>query len=538
MADEFDWKAPDYAAVFQRRIEALTRIRVEPKEIVGLKAFYRENPAQFISDWGCTQDPRLIERGLPALVPFLLFPKQVEWVDWILDRWRHQEPGITEKSRDAGMSWLAIALSCTLCLHYDDMAIGFGSRKEEYVDRIGSPKSLFHKARVFMSNLPSEFRGGWNLATDAPHLRINFPGTRSNISGEAGDNIGRGDRTAIYFVDEAAYLERPALIEASLSQTTNCRQDISSANGMANPFAQKRHSGKIKVFTLHWRDDPRKDEAWYAKQIADLDNPVVIAQEIDINYSASAEGVLIPSSWIQAAVDAHRKLDIKPTGQRIGALDVADEGKDLNAFCGRYGFLIEMIEEWSGKDSDTFYTAQRAFERCDHGDYRSFKYDADGLGAYIRGDARVINEGRKGRELPVIAFRGSAGVVDPEKEDVKGRKNENYFANCKAQSWWGLRTRFQKTYRAVKEGAVFDPDEIISIEPNTPNRQKLVMELSQPTYSLNTAGKILVDKAPDGTRSPNLADAVMIAFSRGEQAMVMTSEHVTAFASAFPKKRR
>jgi hypothetical protein len=32
--------------------------------------------------------------------------------------------------------------------------------------------------------------------------------------------------------------------------------------------------------------------------------------------------------------------------------------------------------------------------------------------------------------------------------------------------------------------------------------------------ALNTVGKVLVDKAPDGMRSPNLADAVMIAFER------------------------
>ena len=39
------------------------------------------------------------------------------------------------------------------------------------------------------------------------------------------------------------------------------------------------------------------------------------------------------------------------------------------------------------------------------------------------------------------------------------------------------------------------------------------MELSQPTYSINTAGKILIDKQPEGASSPNLADAVMIAFN-------------------------
>ena len=40
-----------------------------------------------------------------------------------------------------------------------------------------------------------------------------------------------------------------------------------------------------------------------------------------------------------------------------------------------------------------------------------------------------------------------------------------------------------------------------------------MIELSQPTYSQNSNGKILVDKKPDGARSPNKADSVMIAFA-------------------------
>ena len=277
----FDFKNPDYVSVFKRRNEKLAKIRKDPSMLPALRKFYRDNPAQFITDWGITYDPRTVDEDHPSFLPFILFPKQEEWVNWVVEKWKAKRPGLTEKSRDIGISWLAIATACTLCLHYDGLAIGFGSRKEEYVDKADLPRSLFFKARMFMANLPVEFRGGWNSSC-APHMRINFPGTGSYMGGEAGDNIGRGDRASIYFVDEAAFLERPQLVEASLSQTTNCRIDVSSANGMGNPFAQKRHGGKIDVFTIHWRDDPRKDDAWYAQQLQDLDS-VTVAQEIDID---------------------------------------------------------------------------------------------------------------------------------------------------------------------------------------------------------------------------------------------------------------
>ena len=528
----FDFKQPDYVEVFSWRLERLQRIRENPEAILpGLRSIYKNDPAQFIIDWGVTYDPRNIDRGLPALCPFLLFPKQEEWVHWFLDRWKNREPGLTDKSREMGISWLTVALACTMCMFYEGMSVGFGSRKEEYVDKIGDPKSLLYKARQFVQHVPKEFRGSWDPKKHAPHMRINFPDTQSIISGEAGDGIGRGDRTSFYVVDESAWLPRPELVEASLSQTTNCRIDISTPRGMNNPFAKKRFSGKVSVFSMHWRDDPRKDQAWYEKVCYDLDNPVVIAQEVDLDYAASMEGILIPAAWVQAAVDAHIVLGIEPTGVRKAGFDVADTGRDKNAICGRYGILIEYLESWSGKDDvdDIFGSVEKMFTLCDLMGYEFSDYDADGLGAGVRGDARVINERRtkeqKKRKIEFVPFWGSGAVVNPkadptlganiprDKEKKESRTNEDYFENYKAQSWWNLRIRFLKTYRAVVKGLPYNKDDIISISSAAPEYLKLKIELSQPTYSQTNAGKIIVDKSPDGMPSPNLADAVMMAFA-------------------------
>lgn len=518
----FDFKKPDYVEVFNWRIERLARIRENPSVLPGLFKFYQDDPAQFIIDWGTTLDPRNVERKLPTLTPFLLFPKQEEWVHWFIERWRKQEPGITDKSREMGMSWLTVALASTLCLFNEGVTAGFGSRKEEYVDKKGDPKSLLYKVRNFVSYLPREFRGSWNERKNAPHMRVEFPDTKSIITGEAGDGIGRGDRASFYIVDESAWLPRPELVEASLSQTTNCRHDISTPRGMNNPFARKRFGGKISVFSFHWRDDPRKDDAWYAKKCNDIDDPVVIAQEIDMDYSASMEGIIIPSAWVAAALDAHIKLGIDPKGIRKAGFDVADEGSDKNALCGRYGILIEYLEQWSGKGSDTYDSTEKVHRLCNLLDYPTVDYDADGVGAGVRGDARKINEASK-TKIKFNAFWGSGAVVDPEgnpfqnsnevKDTEKGRTNEDFFGNAKAQGWWALRRRFQHTYRAVVEKLPYDPDDIISIPRTLQDYQKLMVELSQPIKKQNNVGKLIVDKKPDGMRSPNLADAVMIAFA-------------------------
>ena len=539
-----DWKNPDYEEVFWQRRQALELLRKQVDEEVAagatrttlddLKDHYREHPADFISDHGVTFDPRNADIGLPTVIPFVLFDKQREWVDWVIERWKSRERGLTEKSRDMGLSWLATGLGCTLCIFNDNLAVGYGSRLMDYVDKLDTMKPLLPKARMFMKYLPEEFRAGWVEQRDAPYMRLMFPETGSIITGEGGDQIGRGDRQTIMFVDEAAYLENAESVENSLSFTTNCRIDLSSVNGRNNKFADNRWSGKINVFLFHWQSDPRKDEEWYRKlSLPESEggkgmDPVTIAQEVDCDYSASVEGIVIPGAWVRSATDAHLKLDIEITGARGMSLDVADEGADQNALCRSHGILIEGSEEWSGKGADIYATVQRTINKCDEHGYAGFDYDSDGLGAGVRGDARIINEHRialRAKAIAAVGWRGSEAVVDPDaivegtyggRDGDKGRTNKDYFMNRKAQGWWALRRRFQKTHRWVTEGVKCPVDEIISISSKCPNHMKLIAELSQPTFATNGVGKMVINKKPPKTKSPNLADACMIRFAPKE----------------------
>jgi phage terminase large subunit len=541
-AQLLDWKNPDYEAVYAERAARLQRIRSNPDSLPALKLYYAEHIAEFVTDWGVTSDPRARNRGAPVEMPFVLFPKQRDMLQYVQACMANREPGLVEKSRDCGASWLAMCLAASLCLFGRGVVIGVGSRTENKVDRTGDPDSLLWKARFFIKSLPPEFRGAWDETKHSAHMRLQFPETGSAIVGEAGDGIGRGGRSTMYIIDEAAFVERPQLIEASLASNTECRIDISTPNGRANSFAVKRHSGRVKVFTFGWRDDPRKDQRWYEKQCEILD-PVTRAQEIDLSYDASVEGILIPAEWIHAAIGAHTKLGIEPTGARRGALDVADEGKDKNCFAGRHGIVLKTLKSWSGKGSDIFGTTVKAFGICEEHGYSAFDFDADGLGAGVRGDAVQINLKRREagkNEITVEAFRGSSAVFDPEASLVEGRLNKDYFANLKAQSWWALRLRFQNTFRAVVEAMAFDQDSIISIDADLEELTNLVSELSQPTYSINQVGKVVVDKTPEGAQSPNLADSVMINYSpfrAGSYFISAPAATVDTKAPGMPKAR-
>lgn len=516
---EFDWKNPDWHAVLTWRANKLMAIRRKPECLPQLRAYYADHPAQFIIDWGMTYDPRNADIGQPTSIPFLLFAKQEEFCERFMAHWQARENWLAEKSRDLGFSWMAVCLGATLCLFRPGVTFGYGSRKAELVDKIGDNKSLFWKARYFLDNLPAEFRGEY----EAPHMRINFMDTGSSMIGEAGDNIGRGGRASVYIVDESAYLEQQDSVDAALSQTTNCRLDVSSPNGPENSFARKRKRyPPSRIFTAHWRDDPRKDEAWYATQVADLE-ALVVAQELDLSYAAMAENVLIPSAWVQAAVDAHVKLGIEPTGKRTGAMDPADEGKDTVGFCAGRGILIDLVDEWSGVGGDLYDSTLKVFGLCDEHAIDSVTADADGLGSGVRGDARVINENRRAKGQRRILFsewRGSGAVVDPEGQMIEGRVNKDTFRNAKDQAWWRLRLLFRNTFRALA-GQPYEPDEIISLSSKMEKLDKLMIELSQPTYGRNTTGKYVIDKAPNGARSPNLADAVMIRSQPGNDPLAI-----------------
>ena len=524
---QIDYKNPDYTAIYRERAGRLRRLRQEIKAdrayLPRLKAYYADHIADFISSWGMTADPRNAGSAIPVVMPFVLWSKQREFIEYIDRKRIAKEPGLTEKSRDMGISWLSMAYAVSLCLFHKNIVVGFGSAKEDNVDLSGDPSCLFYKGRMFLQNLPREFRGDWDVSSKActAHMRILVPATAGAIVGTSGDNIGRGGRTSIFFVDEAAHIERPKLIDASLSATTDCRIDMSSVNGMANSFAEKRHGGNVEVFTMNWRSDPRRGDDWAEKKRKELD-PVIWNAEYELNYNASVEGVIIPFDWVQAAVGLHEKLKFTPTGKKLAALDIADVGRDKNALAARHGNLLTHLAMWSGQNSDLLATTAKAYMLCDEWGITELLYDADGMGAGMKGFDRAINEERvkpgadkrpSGKAIRASKFQGSGSPLFPERKVPRtDRTAENFFQNRKSQAWYALRERFYNAYLASL-GRDHDADNIIYISRDLPLLSRLMPEISQPVWKPTATGKLLVDKTPDDVMSPNLADSVMMLFS-------------------------
>lgn len=479
LPDHWDWKAPDYDWVYNLRAERLTYIREHPEHIQRLWEYYADNPVDFVNDWGMTVDPRRAEEGLRTVMPFILFKRQEEYITWVLERWRNREDGIVEKSRDMGVSWLCVALAAWMLIFIPGSVTGFGSRKEEYVDKIGDPKSLFWKLREFINLLPKEFQPpNWDESRNAPHMRCMNPPNDAFIVGEAGDNIGRGNRTSIYYVDESAHLERPELVEASLSQTSNCRIHVSSVNGTGNPFYRKAHDGKTPKFIFDWRDDPRKDEAWYEAQKLKLD-PVVVAQEIDRDYHASVTNAFIQGNLV---VESSRKgpMDLPASGPVMIGVDVARFGDDKTVITVRQGRVLRMQKKFGKLDVEDVAGQVTQLVRNELlGEFAQIAVDTIGIGA---GVADILR-------------RQFGEKVQDVNSSLRLQDGENY--NLRARMWRDMR-------EWLKNGA------------SIPNDPELITDLTALTYKFS-GGLLLIEAKEDAKKrqikSPDRADSLALTFA-------------------------
>ncbi|MFT5511218.1 MAG: phage terminase large subunit [Hyphomicrobiaceae bacterium] len=515
---------PDLHGEMQRRIRLTRMLSGNQKMLAAAIKRYTIDPAAFIEDCCYFSEPRNANKELPVTIPVVLFDRQREFVEWLHQRYQTQTSGPVMKTRDAGATYICSAFSVWLWLFHPGATIGWGSRKQDLIDRRGDPSSIFQKMRDIIEKLPPYLiPDGYNSDVHANFMRITNPVTGSAITGEAGDNCGRGMRNSIYFLDEAAFMERPHLVDAALSATTDVRIDISSVKA-GTPFMVTCSTSQ-NVFTFDWQQIPWLTKELMAKKRAEAESKGMLASfkaEYLRDASAAVEGALINSDWIEASIDSLEKLGLEPTGDIVGALDVADGGRDKSAIAVRYG--THLTDLASRGDCRADEAAQWAWRIANQWHCGRLMYDAIGVGAGAGGAFRTIKETQTGGPA-CHGWAGSGEVIDPYSIYAGDRANRDMFANRKAQAWWSLRDRFENTFRLINGDKTIDPDSIISLDSKLPELEQLKQELTQVTYKDNSAGRVVIDKAPEGHRSPNLADAATMAYGP-----VLDTERTLAFA--------
>jgi len=355
--------------------------------------------------YACTYNPR----KNPSTIPFITYSYEDDLILELVDCIQNQKDILIDKSRDMGVSW-CVLLVYTWFWQFKGEGYDFlvGSRKEQYIDQIGNMSTLLEKVRFLIRNQPTWMRPkGFDFKTHSNYLKIINPDSKAVITGEAtNNNFSRSGRFRSIMMDEFAFWECDQQAWRASADSSNCRIVVSTPCGFDNQFAKLRHSNSIKVTSLHWSLHPEKDQAWYDNECKRRNyDTVEIAQELDINYEGSAEGVLFEFAEMKKAVHNSPLL----SNERIViSLDPAGEGEDEAVFyVGNNGNIIER--KFIAKSTDTQLAAETMLLI---NKYKAQVFIADSIGNSVADLVTQLLD-KNERRVKVIKFKSSEKASDP-----------------------------------------------------------------------------------------------------------------------------
>ena len=334
--------------------------------------------------------------------------------------------------------------------------------------------------------------------------------------------------------------------EIWITMNRNSREDAIAKKYLARAEDELARTGYyeddlIMVVEVNYQDNP-----WFPVELEQerLDDKANLdPDEYDHiwggDYNEFIERAIIKKSWFDAAIDAHKKLGITPTGATVFSHDPADEGGDSKGYAVRKGILYTDVGEISainGNDACHDATALAINNNAD-----LFVWDGDGMGALLRDQ---IATSFKGVKCELRMYRGSNSPDYPKAiynglmslgSNDKPKTNQDTFYNKRTQKYIELANRFHKTWLAVEKGKYQDPDELISISSDIKLLDKLRSEVCRIPRKPNGTGKIQLMSKKEmkdkyGIESPGMADCLAM----GEEQPNLEEEQVTEhFVSIF-----
>jgi phage terminase large subunit len=188
-------------------------------------------------------------------------------------------------------------------------------------------------------------------------------------------------------------------------------------------------------------------------------------------------------SDIESAMSRKLPEEAYDKNLKVAALDVARYGDDDSVFAVRQGNKVLETVTWGHRDS--IYTAGRAARLIkEHRPVRTY-VDVVGLGAGIYD----ILKKEIGGEFKVMEFDSGKPALDTER-----------YLNRRAEGYWEFNQKLT--------------DQVLEL----PNSDNLKAQLADIRYTYNARGLLQIESKEDaksrGSKSPDIADAVMMTFGR------------------------
>lgn len=458
------------------------------------------------------RDPWLFATGvmgyLPAGAPNPNNDRQLEgWQDKFLREFFKGPDGAeTDEPRHSVRSGHGVGKSTVIAIlalwfpltHYDSKTVITANSQDQL--RINNWAELKKQAALLPEALRAQIQIDEETAyvKAAPEMGFVVRRTASKHNPEA--LAGIHATHVLYLIDEASGIEDIVFETAAGS--------LSTKGAMAAMFSNPTRSSGF-FFDSHNKMRAR----WRCWHVSSEDVPRAQGHIIDIitaygknsnkykvrvegNFPTADDETVIPLDLVMSA----RGRDVLPSNVwPIWGLDVARFGDDTTALCMRQGNTILGLKEWHGLDGaqvagriQSLYRATPLHERP-----REVVVDVIGVGASVYDILRL-----PGSEC-AHTVRGCNVAETPSISDEDHRlRDELWF---RGRAWFADR-------KCHIPREFFDPNDSKLIE-------KLIAELTAPTYDFTHLGKRVVESKADlkkrGVASPNIADAFLLSLAGG-----------------------
>ncbi len=274
------------------------------------------DPIYWVNVFAMTKDPR----KTPSDIPFICYDSyQTKFILDIIQAIKTGIDMLLEKSRDMGASWMVLYAFTWCWLYMDGADFRVGSRKEDYVDKLGDIDTLFEKIRFCLRYLPTwMLPEGFDWGKHSSYMRLINPVNNNSIIGEsANENFATGGRRKAILLDEFA--KWPVGVAnacwTSTADVTKCRLVVSTPFGAGNKYAELAAGTKetIKKVTLHWTLHPEKSQGAY---YLDGSGNQIPLDDFKRAFAAWKSGVKVRSPWYdkeclrRSDADVAQELDI------------------------------------------------------------------------------------------------------------------------------------------------------------------------------------------------------------------------------------
>ena len=478
-----------------RRIRLIRRLSTDVQAQSEEWARCKADPAYWIANWGWTRDP---ERDGLRTIPFVPFPRQVELIEWILERQREHESGYLNKGRKVGASYIVAFLTTWWLLFWSDTTVILSSYSRDALHKQMQPEwCIIEKIRVILRLLPSwQVPASYNEDDHFNFCSVVNPENGSAVAGILpNDENLRSTRASIAFLDEFPFYKDGKNAWTILEDVTPCR----IAFGTPSPGSYATELCRaIKTFVFPWTDDPRKPRDFKQRWLAAGDGKTEadFAREHECNTDIAIAQTLIKPEWIDAA----QRIRLQPSGETVCGLDPAGLGGDESALARRTGPAVKPLDVWQ---ADVRETTERAvgLTRACGGAYLYF--DASGLGSQCRDHLSAMQA--LGFEWHAIYAQNPPDPIFVGNDtDIATER----YADQTTMLWFELAARLERTYRHFHGIDHYPENELLSLPEDDKLREQLLMR----SWHWRN-GKIKLDDKRKLSKSPDRADAVTLTLS-------------------------